>query len=107
MKSLLITPLVCFLLAIISHPSCEARHYGRIDFARRRLPIVLLPRGGTDGDESNAGIKHEIVEEKLLFHRWRTLTSRLVRFPDGREVDFDVSGSPKDGQHVTRRFVCL
>ena len=46
------------------------------------------------GDQSQGGDKqdiHEIVKENVLYSRWRTLASRVVRFPDGREVDFDVS----------------
>jgi hypothetical protein len=41
-------------------------------------------------DGTNIAAKHEIVKEEVLFSRWRSVTSRQVRFPDGRVVDFDV-----------------
>ena len=55
--------------------------------------LALFPsssRGGGQNQSNNEG-RYEILEEKVLFKRWRTLVSRLVRYPDGRTVDFDVS----------------
>lgn len=63
--------------------------------------VALLPRGG--GKNKSNGKIYEILEEKLLFSRWRTLLSRLVRFPDGRTVDFDVVGN-KGSDHAVLVF---
>ena len=55
------------------------------------LAIFGISSCGSDDTTINDNIaKHAIVKEKVLFSRWRTLTSRLVRFPNGHEVDFDV-----------------
>ena len=35
--------------------------------------------------------KYSIVEEKVVYSRWRTVTQRKVRYPKGNIVDFDVS----------------
>ena len=47
---------------------------------------ALILRGG---DHPNTSL-HEILKEEVLFSRWRTIINRTVRFPNGREVDFDV-----------------
>ena len=35
--------------------------------------------------------EYSIVDEKVVYSRWRTVTQRKVRYPNGNIVDFDVS----------------
>jgi len=34
---------------------------------------------------------YEIVREKVVYSRWRSIISRVVKIPNGKEVDYDVS----------------
>ena len=34
---------------------------------------------------------YEIVRDKVVYSRWRSIISRVVRMPNGNEVDYDVS----------------
>jgi len=38
-----------------------------------------------------SGGQYEIIRDEIVFSRWRSITSRLVRMPNGNEVDYDVS----------------
>jgi len=78
-----------YLLLFALLVSCVAAESRTKRYGLPLLPAIIS-RGGEAHADKNS--HHEIVEEKLLFSRWRTLKSRLVRFPDGREVDFDIVG---------------
>ena len=34
---------------------------------------------------------YEIIRDKVVYSRWRSIISRLVKMPNGHEVDYDVS----------------
>jgi len=75
------TLLFCFLQSVEGIRSRLATQAGQNVYCDDRLRC---------GAQEESGNSHQIVREKVLYSRWRTLTSRLIRFPDGREVDFDV-----------------
>jgi hypothetical protein len=57
---------------------------------------TLAQRGGHDEDASNNNNNNnnnafEILEEKVAYSGWRTVTQRTVRMRNGKVVDFDVS----------------
>jgi hypothetical protein len=39
--------------------------------------------------EENGG--YQIIRDKVVYSRWRSIISRMVKMPNGNEVDFDVS----------------
>ena len=43
-------------------------------------PRTTSPNGG-----------YEIIRDKVVYSRWRSIISRLVKMPNGHEVDYDVS----------------
>lgn len=54
-------------------------------------PFFLKRGGGDESSLSPAGSKeYQIMEEKIVYKRWRTLINRSVRMPDGKVLDFDV-----------------
>ncbi|CAB9523073.1 expressed unknown protein [Seminavis robusta] len=89
--------LQCFLLVFILsscgveaiRPLCHGLH------GETRSSILFALRCGSDGSS-----QHEVVKEDVLYSRWRTLTSRIVRFPNGNEVDFDIVGQSGSNRAV-------
>lgn len=65
--------------------------------ARRAIFIALLlcmvnvVRASSSSDGARASGRHEIVEEKVMYSRWRSVIQRKVRTPDGKIIDYDVS----------------
>lgn len=53
--------------------------------------LQTLLRGGDEKESSNEDF--QILEEKLVYSGWRTITQRKVRMRNGKVVDFDVSCS--------------
>jgi hypothetical protein len=50
-----------------------------LSFATNVLVLSSSPKG------------YEIVRDKVVYSRWRSIISRVVRMPNGNEVDYDVS----------------
>lgn len=42
-------------------------------------------------EEENNHQGYEILNEKTIFSRWRSIISRVVKMPNGNVVDYDVS----------------
>lgn len=66
----------------------------------KRQSIIAFLRGFRGGNSTvSAGnySEYEVLEEKVLFSRWRTLSQRLVRMPNGNVIDFDVVGQKGTG----------
>lgn len=47
--------------------------------------LLKIPRGGHEANP------FEILEDRVVYSRWRVLTQRKVRMRNGKVVDFDVS----------------
>lgn len=78
---------IALLFLILELASRVAAARSWFPFLEGSASVAMTIRCGAKNDG-----QHEIVKEELLFSRWRTIISRLVRFPNGREVDFDVVG---------------
>jgi len=46
------------------------------------------------------GHGYEIIRDEVVYSRWRSIISRLVRMPNGQEVDYDVSA-------INQPYVCF
>jgi len=65
----------------------------------------LSPSAGTFGSRSSiSGIHNasvccssgfQIKDERILHSRYKTIYDRIVRYPDGREISFDIEGNPR------------
>eukprot|EP00545_Synedropsis_sp_CCMP1620_P005903 CAMPEP_0119015666 /NCGR_PEP_ID=MMETSP1176-20130426/11388_1 /TAXON_ID=265551 /ORGANISM="Synedropsis recta cf, Strain CCMP1620" /LENGTH=246 /DNA_ID=CAMNT_0006968977 /DNA_START=17 /DNA_END=757 /DNA_ORIENTATION=+ len=90
--------LSCLLLLVLSvahaAPSSQRQALG----SSTLQPIAFLVRGGDDdpkqvAEPSSSSLgTYAVLEESVLFSRWRILYQRLVRMPNGNVVDFDVVG---------------
>lgn len=53
---------------------------------------------GASGSNMEQKEGYEIIRDKLIFAgRWRSLTSRLVRMANGKEVDFEINNQEGEG----------
>ena len=50
---------------------------------------VPVPSSSTNNHISNGG--YELISDTIIFKRWRSIISRVVRMPNGNIVDYDVS----------------
>jgi hypothetical protein len=52
-----------------------------------------ISSGGDDDDVSISSHPsgYEIISDKTVFSRWRSIISRVVKMPNGNVVDYDVS----------------
>lgn len=60
-------------------------------------------RGGNSSNSTNPASDHleyEVLEENILYSRWRILYQRLVRTPNGKVIDFDVVGQKGAGTAI-------
>ena len=81
------------LLLILSTVYSTSPSRRPFSVALSRLAIV---RGG-DRTNSTVPTGYELLEENILYSRWRILYQRLVRMPSGIVVDFDVVGQKGAG----------
>jgi hypothetical protein len=51
-------------------------------------------------NNATAPVGYQILEEKILYQRWRILHQRVVRMPSGKVVDFDVVGQKGSGAAI-------
>jgi hypothetical protein len=92
--------LVCLLLASIQIAAQQSKGQ-----CQSTLPVAFL-RGLRGGDQSDSTIpagnrfQYEVLEENILYSRWRILYQRLVRMPNGKVIDFDVVGQKGAGTAI-------
>ena len=70
-----------------------------------KVYITIMFRAGKNGfifsviflllqvHESFSMSGYTILSDKVVYSRWRSVISRVVRMPNGKEVDYDVSSS--------------
>ena len=60
-------------------------------FVYESLAASGAPPATSSITSRQAPTNYEIVAEKEVYSRWRTVIQRQVRYPNGNVVDFDVS----------------
>lgn len=89
------------MLLVITHDvAVAASNPQKQTLAVSHLQNIAFIRGG----DTNATIVSEgdykVLEENVLYSRWRILYQRLVRMPNGNVVDYDVVGQKGAGAAI-------
>jgi hypothetical protein len=88
-----LSSLVTGAFLLVGSAATQPRHTTRLSSSASSSVAFLLPRGGDNSHDNLKGKDFEILDEKVVYSRWRTVLQRKVKMRNGKIVDFDLVGT--------------